>query len=146
MPSGTPEIHQSESRTPGNRLFETTPEDDSYDGSVVEYLVELAQEPTILFERDLDRLGLLSRLEDSGILPAVESPNPYDPRHDEQRHEAWWSEHPEKEAEFGQISEAREISLKYLLLGSVLGSLYVLYPRRKRQEMSDQLGPVRQDA
>jgi len=73
------------------------------------------------FSLRLKDAGLLSELERSGWLPAVENPNPHDLQHEEQQHEQWWKDHPNEEEKFSRSFEQREERLKYLYLGALLG-------------------------
>lgn len=76
-----------------------------------------------VFEGDLDHLGLLSALEELGIMPVVENPNPFNVESDEDQHDQWWKQHPEEAGEFHRDFERREDVLKHLYFGAILGHL-----------------------
>lgn len=65
--------------------------------------------------------GLIGVLEDSGILPSEENPNPHDIRREPVEHERWWSEHPEAGDAFDQDIRVREERLRLLYIGTLLG-------------------------
>ena len=88
-------------------------------------LQEVQQTPAYadIFEFDLERLGLLSEMEELGIVPVAENPNPFSVESDEDRHEQWWKQHPVEAEEFHRRSENREEILKHLYFGAILGRL-----------------------
>jgi hypothetical protein len=83
-----------------------------------------------MFESVLDRRGVLSRLEEVGVLPVVINPNPYveeyeqqetlDAILDDERITRWGDEHPADAEQFGMGLERREETTKYLYLGALL--------------------------
>ena len=73
-----------------------------------------------IFEADLEKLGLASEFEVLGVLPIIKNPNPYDPEMEEDFHEQWWRENPEKEEKFCQVIWERKNGLRLLLIGSLL--------------------------
>lgn len=88
-------------------------------------LKEVQQIPayTTLFENDLDKAGLLSGLEELGILPVAQNPNPFDADLEEKQHEQWWDEHPEAAKGFHEILEKRLEILESLHIGAIIGYL-----------------------
>ena len=78
------------------------------------------------------RLGLVPILEEAGVLPRVEDPNPYDLAEETAAYEQYWAEHPdEHDAFFARIEERRQM-LRYLHIGAILGHVAGrdLYPGR----------------
>lgn len=109
-------------------MFDRTREGDlcrqseSSDDKLSEFIQEYKNpEGRIVFERDLASSGWLMRLEQVGILPVLENPNPFDPEMEEQQHEQWWEEYPNEEEQYGRNVERREDILKYLYVGTLLG-------------------------
>ena len=88
--------------------------DEQNNPSDIDYLVELIKDQhdrglsVFEFELKLQRLGLLSPLEDVGILPAVQCLNPFDPELEEDLNNQWWVEHPVEQQNFINAIEKRE--------------------------------------
>lgn len=75
-----------------------------------------------LFTSMLEKLDLISPLEETGILRVVNPPNPFDPELDEEQHDKWWDEHPKEGDKFNLDIEEHNTALKRLFVGGVLGS------------------------
>lgn len=78
------------------------------------------REKDIRFEAHLQRRGLLSDLEASGVLPKAENPNPFDPVVDLHRHDMFWRKHAEQQREFSESVSLRHRVLRWLRIGSLL--------------------------
>ncbi|MBI4130796.1 hypothetical protein HY468_05745 [Candidatus Roizmanbacteria bacterium] len=75
---------------------------------------------------------LLPALEETGIVPVVESPNPYNPEVDKEKFEQWITEHQKEMDEFRRNLEKHEEILTYLYFGATLDRfLDELIPQRK---------------
>ena len=84
--------------------------------------LEKGYDPSARFEIQLMVEGLLSRLEQGGVLPIVENPNPFDPDLDEDQHERWWEEHPQEAEVFNRAIDKRNEVLRHLYIGAIIGS------------------------
>jgi hypothetical protein len=84
--------------------------------------IQKGYDPSVRFETLLMLEGLLSRLEQAGIVPTVENPNPYDPELDEDQHERWWEEHLPEAEKFDRAVDRRNEVLRYLYIGATIGS------------------------
>lgn len=100
--------------------------------AVIEHLKELHSRSGYYathFEFVLARKGLLSQLEETGIVPVVLNPNPYDPDIEEDKCAQWWEDHAEEGEEFRDGLKKRQDVLKNLFIGAVLGrSFDELFP------------------
>ena len=104
-----------------------------------EFIREQYRSPglAVYFELVLSEAGLLSELEDAGVLPVVEDPNPYDPELEEEKSEQWWQEHPEVEEEFSRMFEKRDEVLRLLYVGALVGkSAEVTIPQPRTPDLS----------
>lgn len=72
-------------------------------------------------EARFERVGLLSILEQAGVLPQLEDPNPYDLEHETAAYEQWWAQHPDEQDVFIARLEERQLLLKYLHIGAIVG-------------------------
>lgn len=77
----------------------------------------------IYFEGQLEKSGVLSMIEDEGILPKVKNPNPFDLNLEEELSDQWWKEHPNEEREYQNSLEERYKTLRYILVGAILVNL-----------------------
>ncbi|MEW5957680.1 MAG: hypothetical protein AB1801_08155 [Chloroflexota bacterium] len=84
--------------------------------------IEKGYDPSARFETQLMLEGLLSRLEQAGILPTVENPNPYDPGLDIEQHDRWWEEHPQEAEKFDRLVDKRNEVLRHVYIGALIGS------------------------
>jgi hypothetical protein len=84
--------------------------------------IESGYDPSVRFETQLMLEGLLDRLEQAGIVPIAENPNPCDPDVHEDEHERWWVEHPQEADEFERDVDRRNEILRCLYIGAVIGS------------------------
>jgi hypothetical protein len=84
--------------------------------------IERGYDPSARFEIQLMLEGLLDRLEEAKIVPIVDNPNPHDPDVDEDEHERWWEEHPQKAEDFERSVDRRNEILRHLYIGAVIGS------------------------
>ena len=75
------------------------------------------------FELQLAAAKLLPGLEEAGILPVPENPNPYDPELEEELNNQWSDAHPDEMSEFFQTIEKRDEVLEHLHAGALLGHL-----------------------
>lgn len=67
--------------------------------------------------------GWIPVLQQAGILPALESSNPYDPATEEDKHRQWWSDHPEEVQRFkDRIKQSKE-ALNYIHIGMIIGGI-----------------------
>jgi hypothetical protein len=94
------------------------------------------------FEKDLQELGMLARLEREGVIPGVEPLNPYNVG--EEKHTQWWQEHPKEHEEFKRAEGQRRQVLMGLYCGMMLHSFYgdsVAYPsmQKEREEIRELL-------
>lgn len=71
-------------------------------------------------ETKFAQMGLLSSLEQAGILPRAENPNPFDPAQAEAQHNQWWVEHPEAGTMFSQELAKRAEVLRCLHIGALI--------------------------
>jgi len=78
---------------------------------------------SLYFETQLRKSGLLSDLEQIGVIPIVENPNPYDPELDEGKNEKWALEHPIETETFEEAFEKKDKILRILLIGSIISLL-----------------------
>ena|SRR5258708_38301749 len=93
---------------------------------ILDYLSKVQQEPTysLYFEVMLNKVGLLPELESAGIVPVVTNPNPFNVESEEEQHEQWWNDHPEVGEKFSNEVETRELRLRELFMGAVLGHVF----------------------
>lgn len=97
-----------------------------FEDRILEYLQKVGGHPahySLYFELKLYGAELLSRLEEAGIVPTAEDPNPFPHELEEKQHEKWWGEHPKEREMFIKNCERREDALRYLFVGAVLGRL-----------------------
>lgn len=87
----------------------------------------------VYVEAKFKKGGLLAVLEQAGVLPVAENPNPYGVEQEEEKFEQWANEHPEEQEAFNRRMDERAIALKYLHIGALLGHMVGkhLYPGRK---------------
>ena len=104
--------------------FEQQPVSEIQDDRLAEALraIEKGSDPIARFETQLMLENLLSRLEQTGIVPIVDNPNPYNPEIDEQQHEHWWDEHPQEAKKFEQEVDKRNDVLRHIYIGTLIGS------------------------
>jgi hypothetical protein len=89
--------------------------------AVIDSLRRITEEDAFLFEMELERMGLLTVLEEASILPLrLEPPNPFDPETQEEQFLLWEQEHPEETEAFSSNLAARDAALKHLYIGAVL--------------------------
>lgn len=74
----------------------------------------------IAAELELERYNLLIPLEETGVVPKLEDPNPYDPDTQTDAYEQWWSDHPSDVQKFEAAFIRRDQALRDLWLGVVL--------------------------
>lgn len=84
--------------------------------------IKKGYDPSAHLETQLMLEGLLPRLEQAGILPIIENPNPYDPVINEAQHENWWEEHPYEGEIFERTVDKRNEVLRHLYIGALIGS------------------------
>ncbi|MCB0176123.1 MAG: hypothetical protein KDJ97_36835 [Anaerolineae bacterium] len=84
--------------------------------------VEQDREALLLFEIQLTGAGLLPRLEQARIVPAVENPNPYDTGDEIDKHEQWWDDHPNESKTFVDLLEKRNDALRIMYVGARIGA------------------------
>jgi len=84
--------------------------------------IERGYDPSARFETQLMLESLLSRLEQAGIVPVVDNPNPHNPDLDEEQHEQWWEEHPQEAMKFEESVDKRNEVLRHLFIGALIGS------------------------
>ena len=84
--------------------------------------VERNPEALLLFEIRLALAGLMPRLEQARIVPAIEDPNPYDAIDEIEAHEKWWLNHPEASQTFLQLIEKRNEVLRIMYVGACIGA------------------------
>lgn len=83
---------------------------------------EKGYDPGFRFENWLMLTGMLVKLEEAGIMPIVDNPNPFDTSAEElEQHEQWWKDHPVEAEEFARNCEKRNEILRYLYIGALLG-------------------------
>jgi hypothetical protein len=116
-------------------MTEKNPKIDPHREKCLELIQTLLEMPatSILLEADLSKLDLDSNLEELGILPVIECPNPFDPELEEEEHEKWWSEHEEEGEKFSSAIEERELVMKYITIGCILAGFYNVFPRDSRE-------------
>lgn len=78
------------------------------------------RESIVAFEVILDKAGLLTALEEIGVLPAIEIPNPYHQEHEAEQNEQWWTDHPTESEQFVAAFDERDTILRYLLMGAII--------------------------
>ena len=84
---------------------------------------ELAKSVTpFLVEVALSKVGVLQDLEEIGLVPVLENPNPFDIDTDEAAHENWWENHPAEAEQFERAYHLRERVLNAIYAGTVLGN------------------------
>lgn len=83
-----------------------------------------ASHSLIALEAQLARSGLLTVLEEDGVVPVVDSPNPHHPEAEREMHERWWYEHPESRSAYHTARRARESAILLILLGSMVGGMF----------------------
>lgn len=90
-----------------------------------EQLRDLFQHPAmdVYIEAKLAQNGILSILEDAGIVPVVSNPNQFDPTTQQDLHDSWWREHEEAASQFQAKLVQREQALKQVYMGMLLSSL-----------------------
>lgn len=93
--------------------------------SPTEQLRDLFQHPAmdVYIEAKLAQNGILSILEDAGIVPVVSNPNQFDPTTQQALHDNWWREHDEAASQFQAELVQREQALKQVYMGMLLSSL-----------------------
>jgi hypothetical protein len=96
-------------------------ERDTSRNNVVESLRQIKIEHAFEIESRLKQLGLLSHLENIGILPVPKDPNPYNYKNELEKYNSWWDGHPEKEGKYVCDSDLRLEVLKCLYIGAILG-------------------------
>lgn len=99
---------------------------------VFKYLATIHNSPShsTYFEIELEKAGLISRLEMLGILPRAANPNPYNPLEQQKEHDQWTSKHSSDMEKFTQRFEKRNEIIKHLFIGAVLGHIFgELFPQ-----------------
>jgi hypothetical protein len=84
----------------------------------------------LLFEIQLEQKGMLSKLEEIGLISQVSNPNPFDPNAEAIEHDNWWMQHPEDEASFGNSLEERRKALRQIYTGALVSCLSLCVIRR----------------
>jgi hypothetical protein len=80
------------------------------------------------FEKKLERDGLLSQLEASGILPLAQNPNPFNPQLEPKKYGFWWWDEEGRIEEFRRNVWRRLNALSKLFTGAVIGYFYSQQP------------------
>jgi len=118
------ELHTSARQQLG---FDRVPQEQGDVDGLLEFVEQQYESPGVAahFETLLEVEGFLSGLEDAGILPIVETANPFDPELEEELNQRWWKEHPEAAEEFHRNFEKRDEVLKLLCVGALLGGSFL---------------------
>lgn len=84
-------------------------------------------DPTIpiLMEVSLIKANLLKPLEDRGVVPTVDNPNPHDPIAEASKHDRWWRQHPTERAAFCSAIETRQHALWCIYVGMQLTGMQI---------------------
>jgi hypothetical protein len=116
--------------------------------TTIQLLKGITTEDVAIFGLELHQTGLLSKLEESLIIPAAHDPNPHGFEVEREAHERWWNDHPAEGARFESEWEARTSALKYLYIGVLLGNLFPTWflpqsddPRESALRSNGSFGP-----
>lgn len=91
---------------------------------ILKFIKSIDGGTTTVFAGRLDKIGLLSHLEEAGILPTEVHPNPHDPDLELASFVDWGEQHPEFVEANEEAAERRSELLKYLLVGAIIGRHY----------------------
>ena len=111
-------MERNESSRPGE--YDPASQEERLDQTLAD--IQRGREPHARLETQLLLTGLLPRLEQAGIVPVIESPNPYEFGDDAVKHEQWWENHPAEVEQFLEGVEKRDEVFRILYVGALIGS------------------------